>query len=244
MDLQIALLLGQDGIVNGAIYALLALALVLVFAVTRVIFIPQGEFVAYGALTLAAFQAGKTPGTLWLLLGAGVLVALIDTVMAVRAGSLGRLKRIALWDLALPAAIAGLVLWLEPGKLEEETDIVGSMSLVQGWAFLQHDYVGSCMEKIQSGVALFGYSCGEDRWTAAWTDSFHNGTRIMFSQGEHRGDLSRIDVFGAYPAPPGPDRGWRTMVELISTDHLVITHFNVTPDGEEAKAVEIDYRRG
>ena len=117
MDLQIALLLGQDGIVNGAIYALLALALVLVFAVTRVIFIPQGEFVAYGALTLAAFQAGKTPGTLWLLLGAGVLVALIDTVMAVRAGSLGRLKRIALWDLALPAAIAGLVLFLEPGKL-------------------------------------------------------------------------------------------------------------------------------
>ncbi|MCK9988735.1 MAG: hypothetical protein AzoDbin1_05207, partial [Azoarcus sp.] len=45
MDIQIALLLAQDGITNGAIYALLALALVLVFAVTRVIFIPQGEFV-------------------------------------------------------------------------------------------------------------------------------------------------------------------------------------------------------
>ena len=52
MDLQIALLLGQDGITNGAIYALLALALVLVFAVTRVIFIPQGEFVAFGAKLL------------------------------------------------------------------------------------------------------------------------------------------------------------------------------------------------
>ena len=134
-------------------------------------------------------------------------------------------------------------LWLEPGKLEEETDIVGSMILVQGWAFLQHDYVGSCMEKIQSGVALFGYSCGEDRWTAAWTDSFHNGTRIMFSEGEHRGDISRIDVFGTYPAPPGPDWGWRTTVELLSEDHIVITHYNITPEREEAKAVEIDYRR-
>ena len=68
MDLQIFLLLGQDGITNGAIYALLALALVLVFAVTRAIFIPQGEFVAYGALTLASLQAGKVPGTIWLLL--------------------------------------------------------------------------------------------------------------------------------------------------------------------------------
>ena len=48
MDMSIALILSQDGITNGAIYALLALALVLVFAVTRVIFIPQGEFVAYG----------------------------------------------------------------------------------------------------------------------------------------------------------------------------------------------------
>jgi len=117
MDLQIALLLGQDGIVNGAIYALLALALVLLFAVTRVIFIPQGEFVAYGALTLAAFQSGKTPGTVWLLLGAGVLVALIDTVSALRGGNLGRLKGIILWNLALPAVVAALVLWLEPGKL-------------------------------------------------------------------------------------------------------------------------------
>ena len=77
MDLQIALILGQDGITNGAIYALLALALVLAFAVTRVIFIPQGEFVAYGALTLAALQGDRLPGTLWLLLAAGLLVALV-----------------------------------------------------------------------------------------------------------------------------------------------------------------------
>ncbi len=130
MDLQIALLLGQDGIVNGAIYALLALALVLVFAVTRVIFIPQGEFVAYGALTLAAFEAGKTPGTLWLLLGAGVLVALIDTVIAVRGGNPGRIKRIVLWDLALPAAIAGLVLWLEPATLPLAAKVALSLAIV------------------------------------------------------------------------------------------------------------------
>ena len=67
MDLTITALLAQDGITNGAIYALLALAIVLVFAVTRVIFVPAGEFVAYGALTLAALQLGKPPGTVGLL---------------------------------------------------------------------------------------------------------------------------------------------------------------------------------
>ena len=37
MDFSIAVLLAQDGITNGAIYALLALALVLVFTVTRIV---------------------------------------------------------------------------------------------------------------------------------------------------------------------------------------------------------------
>lgn len=114
MDLQIALLLGQDGIVNGAIYALLALALVLVFAVTRVIFIPQGEFVAFGALTLASFQAGRVPGTLWLLVGLGLAVALIEVTLSVRNGSSRRLGSALGWNLAYPAAAAALVFLGEP----------------------------------------------------------------------------------------------------------------------------------
>jgi branched-chain amino acid transport system permease protein len=113
MDLQIALLLGQDGIVNGAIYALLALALVLVFAVTRVIFIPQGEFVAYGALTLASFQAGQTPGTLWLLLALGAVVAVIDAPRVFRQGQ-RRLWSFIGWQVVYPVVIAGLVLSSAP----------------------------------------------------------------------------------------------------------------------------------
>ena len=62
MDFSIASILTLDGVTNGAIYALLALATVLVFAVTRVIFIPQGEFVAYGALTLALLQTRQGAG--------------------------------------------------------------------------------------------------------------------------------------------------------------------------------------
>ena len=59
MDPTIAAILTLDGVGNGAIYALLALATVLLFAVTRVIFIPQGEFVAFGALTFAMLQQGN-----------------------------------------------------------------------------------------------------------------------------------------------------------------------------------------
>src|SRR6516165_176766 len=86
MDLSVAGILLLDGVTNGAVYALLALALVLVFAVTRVIFIPQGEFVAYGALTLAMLQLGKVPGTVWLLAALAVVATALDAVDAVRRG--------------------------------------------------------------------------------------------------------------------------------------------------------------
>lgn len=116
MDLQIALLLGQDGIVNGAIYALLALALVLVFAVTRVIFIPQGEFVAYGALTLASLQAGQAPGTLWLLLALGAAVTAIDAPALFRQrGRSGRkLAGLVARQLVYPIVIVALALFGAP----------------------------------------------------------------------------------------------------------------------------------
>lgn len=130
MDLQIALLLGQDGITNGAIYALLSLALVLVFAVTRVIFIPQGEFVAFGALTLASFQAGKTPGTLWLLIGAGIVVALIDLTLAMRSGSPKKIPRILGWNLVYPALAAAAVFLLKPIEFPLLAQIVLAMALV------------------------------------------------------------------------------------------------------------------
>ncbi|MCE9570403.1 MAG: branched-chain amino acid ABC transporter permease [Rhodocyclales bacterium] len=130
MDLQIALLLGQDGITNGAIYALLSLALVLVFTVTRVIYIPQGEFVAFGALTLASFQAGKTPGTLWLLIGAGVAVALVDLTIALRSGVLRRIPRIVGWNLVYPAAVAAIVFLLKPSEFPLLAQIALALVLV------------------------------------------------------------------------------------------------------------------
>jgi branched-chain amino acid transport system permease protein len=116
VDADIALILLQDGVVNGAIYALLALSLVLVFAVTRVILIPQGEIVAYGALTYAALDEGRLPGSVWLLgaLGAGAFLAGLAADRRVL--SRGGVSRLALETLALPALVAAATLVLAPRK--------------------------------------------------------------------------------------------------------------------------------
>src|SRR6188508_1747724 len=117
MNFDIALWLVQDGVTNGAIYALLALALLLVFAVTRVIFVPQGEFISYAALSLALLQAGRLPGTVYVLVIGGLVAALFDSVLAIRERAWWRLPRILALYVALPFAMSALAWWAAPQKL-------------------------------------------------------------------------------------------------------------------------------
>jgi branched-chain amino acid transport system permease protein len=114
MNLDIALLLAQDGLTNGAIYALLGLAIVMVFAVTRIIFVPQGEFVSYGALTLASFQLGQIPATLWLMTSAGIACAVVDIIVALRDGKLRAIPRTLGVNVVFPCLVGLLTWWWLP----------------------------------------------------------------------------------------------------------------------------------
>ena len=130
MDMSIALILSQDGITNGAIYALLALALVLVFAVTRVIFIQQGEFVAYGALTLAMMQSGVLPATVWMLVAMGALVMVLDGGLALKAGQGRRAASVAGWNLGYPLALAAVVGGLAVKELPLAVQVLLTLAIV------------------------------------------------------------------------------------------------------------------
>ena len=141
MDLTIASILTLDGVGNGAIYALLALATVLLFAVTRVIFIPQGEFVAFGALTFAMLQQGNPvgsmwqrhgdlPGTLWLLLVAALVAAAIDVSRLLRQGLAARALREGATTLALPLALALLCLLTQPRSWPMAAQVLLTLAIV------------------------------------------------------------------------------------------------------------------
>jgi branched-chain amino acid transport system permease protein len=135
MDLSIAAILAQDGITSGAVYALLALALVLVFSVTRVIFIPQGEFVAFGALTLAAIQADKFPLSATLLVALGML-SFIQEAATVAFGHHGERRKIRQIGVALlkfvllPAAIYAVTRWYGHAALAMPLQVLLTLLIV------------------------------------------------------------------------------------------------------------------
>ncbi len=130
MNTTIVLFLLQDGITNGAIYALLGLALVLVFAVTRVILIPQGEFVTYGALTYATLASGEVPGTARLIVAMGIAAFALDLVMNRRSLRPARIAQSLATNIVLPAAILALTLTLAGKDTPVAVDIALSLLIV------------------------------------------------------------------------------------------------------------------
>src|ERR1700733_5324744 len=102
MTPEIALLLVQDGVTTGAIYVLVALGLVMIFLSTRVIFVPFGDIVGYAALTLAALQMQRTPGTVWLVLTLAAIATVMEVYSLVRQRQSRRLPQALLYYTVLP----------------------------------------------------------------------------------------------------------------------------------------------
>ncbi|MFN2441027.1 MAG: DUF1579 family protein, partial [Chitinophagaceae bacterium] len=74
--------------------------------------------------------------------------------------------------------------WFEPGKLADESAMSGSMKLILSERFIMHEYKGSIEGKPFEGIGIYGYHLALEKFQAAWIDSFHNGTAIMFSEGQ------------------------------------------------------------
>ncbi|RIK32413.1 MAG: hypothetical protein DCC56_00975 [Anaerolineae bacterium] len=127
--------------------------------------------------------------------------------------------------------------WFEPDKLADESAVAGSIQIVLEGRFALYLYQGTIQGEPQHGMFTFGYNTTLNRYEASWVDSFHNNTAIMFCTGD--ATENGFSVLGSYPDPSGgPDWGWRTQVELIDADHLVITAYNIHPEYGEAKATE------
>ena len=133
--------------------------------------------------------------------------------------------------------------WLEPPAVHTECKSVLDIEPLLGGRFVSADYDWSAGAgepegdegDPQSGSFMLGIS-GE-QWQMAWVDSWHNGNAIMFCTGG-----PEPKVTGSYGGDEEPWH-WRTEFELPDADHLVITAYNISPDGHEEIATQGDYYR-
>lgn len=126
---DIIALLMQDGVISGAVYALLALGYVLVYAVTRIVFLPQGAFVTFGALTLVNLQDGHFPRLAFFLLALGVAVFTLELVLAIVRRHRFPVATSVLLYLVYPLAI-WTICWLLPPKVPMLVRIALTLAIV------------------------------------------------------------------------------------------------------------------
>jgi branched-chain amino acid transport system ATP-binding protein len=130
MTTEIAIILLIDGIANGAIYLLAGLGLVLIFSVTRVVFVPFGDITAFCALSIAAFELGKVPGAIWVVAILALVATMMDAAGHIRSGEIKRIPRSFLVYGLLPL-IPCVLAWLAAGQpLPHAVQIVLALALV------------------------------------------------------------------------------------------------------------------
>lgn len=130
MSLEVFFLLAQDALTNGAIYALMAVGIVMLFSVTRIAFISFGDLIAYSSLTLATLQLNQLPGTVWLLALLSAIAVVMEIVRLARLRALSRLPLAFLVFGVLPLIPIALALMLSGRPLSQPAQVALTILLV------------------------------------------------------------------------------------------------------------------
>src|SRR5262249_39660991 len=130
--------------------------------------------------------------------------------------------------------------WVTPPDTHSSSRL--SVRSVAKDKFLMFTYTWSHENVPHEGLILLGYDKGQGVATAAWVDSWHMSAKIMSCQGSID-QQGVIDLRGTYEAPPGPDWGWRIIINSNLDRQLQIVMYNCSPEGEEDLAVQADYNR-
>lgn len=141
-------------------------------------------------------------------------------------------------------------LWLSPDEPVRRSATMASFELVAGGRFGEIRYTWEEGGRPHAGVLLFRLASEpgpmarppEAEVDVVWTDSWHMGSSFLLCRGE-TDDEGRISGLGSYPAPEGPDWGWRIVIAAESPAALTVLMYNIMPDGQVFPAVEAAYTR-
>jgi hypothetical protein len=131
--------------------------------------------------------------------------------------------------------------WFEPGVLADESPMSGTIRPILGGRFMLYEYSGTLSDRPFEGAAMIGYDLATQTFQSAWVDSFHMSTAIMLSEGVSSESFKATGSY--FTGQDTPRWFWRSEIEIIDDGHIVLSAYNISPDGDEALATETHYFR-
>lgn len=132
--------------------------------------------------------------------------------------------------------------WFEADILADESIHNAAITSVLEGRFISLDYIGKLSGSDFSGKMVIGFDIPKQQYSLGWIDSFHMNTQMMLSHGQ--ATENGFSVLGSYADLDNTETwGWKTQFEWFSKDEFVVTAYNISPNGLEAKAIETVYFR-
>lgn len=131
----------------------------------------------------------------------------------------------------------------DPGRRAPETTASDlRVAAVLGARFVRLDYSWSYQGQPQEGSLLVGFDPEARLYSGHWIDTWHMSRKVMALQAVSESS-GTMNLRGTYSVPPGPDWGWRIVIEVDALA-LRLVMFNMWPSGaREDLAVEANYSR-
>ena len=125
--------------------------------------------------------------------------------------------------------------WLDPSAAPTRNEITATTARVLDGKCVHIDYRSHVGDKRSDGLMILGRDIGTGRLSLTWIDTFHTGGEVMNFAADESGSLR-----GAYAAG---EEMWRWRIVVHSAEELRIQHFNISPAGQEDRAIEVVLRR-
>jgi len=140
-------------------------------------------------------------------------------------------------------------MWMAPGAQPIESKGTAEFELVLDGRYLRQKYhcpgmdMGMGKPEPFEGMGLEGYDNFRKQYVSTWVDSMSTSILYMTGTADETGKVITYTGKADDPMTGQKDKPYKSVLRKISDDKAVFEMYDRTPEGQEFKAMEIEYTR-
>ena len=137
---------------------------------------------------------------------------------------------------------AEVMFWVQPGTPPQTSFADSTNRTILDGRFLVEEYKGSFEGKPFEGMGITGFDTILEKFTHYWIDNM--GTGSIVSEGSYDAEEKTISMLGVVTDPVSKEkRDTASITHIIDKNNHIFEMYDLMPDGNRFKTLEIKYTR-